>query len=51
MNEISTGMSGREHQLQAQCRQYYDLIDGGICFVLPDETERIVFANETNDQT
>lgn len=46
MNEISTGMSGREHQLQAQCRQYYDLIDGGICFVLPDETERIIFANE-----
>ena len=38
-------VSEQSERLQAQYEPYYDLIDGGVCFVLADRTERIVFAN------
>ncbi len=36
----------QEGNVQAQLQQYYDLLNGGICFVLADGTERIAFANQ-----
>ncbi len=36
----------QKQSLQTQYGQYFDLIEGGVCFVLADGTERVVFANE-----
>ena len=36
----------QEGNVQAQLQQYYDLLNGGICFVLADGTERLAFANQ-----
>ena len=33
-------------QEQAQCQTYFDLIEAGVCIILADGTERIVFAND-----
>jgi len=46
MDEIMMNRSEAEDHRQAQCQSYFDLIEGGVCFVLADGTERIVFANE-----
>jgi diguanylate cyclase (GGDEF)-like protein len=46
MDEIVTNRSEAKDHRQAQCQTYFDLIEGGVCFVLADDTERIVFANE-----
>lgn len=46
MEKIMTNRSEAEDHRQAQCQTYFDLIEGGVCFVLADDTERIVFANE-----
>ena len=46
MNEVLTNMPEQDDHLQAECRQYFNLIEGGICLVRTDGTERIVFANE-----
>ena len=46
MNEVLTNVPEQDDHLQAECRQYFNLIEGGICLVRTDGTERIVFANE-----
>ena len=40
-----TNVPGQDNRTQRQCQQYFDLVEGGVCFVLADGTERIVFAN------
>lgn len=44
--ETMTNVSGQENCVQTQCQQFFDLVEGGVCFVLADGTERVVFANE-----
>lgn len=45
MDNTMSEVSEQEYRLQTQYQQYFDLIEGGVCFVLADGTERIVFAN------
>lgn len=45
MTEAIANASGKS-RVQAECQEYFDLLDGGVCFVLSDGTERIAFANE-----
>ena len=40
-----TNVPGQDNRIQGQCQQYFDLVEGGICIVLADGSERIVFAN------
>lgn len=42
---MTTTQGSQTSHIQAQLEQCYDLIDGGVCFVLADGTERIAFAN------
>lgn len=46
MDKIITDITEQEYQLQKRYHEDFDLIDSGVCFVLADGTERIVFANE-----
>ncbi|MCI5747603.1 PAS domain-containing protein, partial [Eubacterium pyruvativorans] len=46
MDEVTEKISEGAHSVQAQCQKYFDLIEGGICIVPADGTERIVFANQ-----
>ena len=39
-------MVPKQQQLRTEYEQYFDLIEGAVCFVLANETEEIVFANE-----
>ncbi len=45
MSGIAGGLP-EEDRLREQCHQYFDMIEGGVCIVTADGTERIVFANE-----
>jgi hypothetical protein len=40
MNEVLTNVPEQDDHLQAECRQYFNLIEGGICFVRADGTDR-----------
>lgn len=41
-----TKVPGQDERTQKQFQQYFDLVEGGICIVLADGTERVVFANK-----
>lgn len=43
---MANTLGSQKDHIQAQLRQCYDLLDGGVCFVLADGTERIAFANK-----
>ena len=44
MSGIAGDLS-KQDRLREQCHQYFDMIEGGVCIVTADGTERIVFAN------
>ena len=46
MDEVRENIPAGPHPVPAQCQKYFDLIEGGICIVPADGTERIVFANQ-----
>ncbi|SFO24812.1 diguanylate cyclase (GGDEF) domain-containing protein [Eubacterium pyruvativorans] len=46
MDEVRENIPADPHPVPAQCQKYFDLIEGGICIVPADGTERIVFANQ-----
>ena len=46
MDDMKMNRPEQNPHLQGQCQSYFDLIEGGVCIVLADGTERIVMANE-----
>lgn len=45
MDAMRMDMPRRDQDILKQCQPYFDLIEGGVCIVLADGTERVVFAN------